>query len=118
MLLAVSSCSSNNKENDVPIYSTRDSLQACEHISEYHTIPSALIRYVGNEKYEREFNEVYKDTEGHNIVNFIKHFDITKDEFNTLIANYGLKLNATTDFDVELLYSSDDDKVQEYFKKK
>ena len=111
LLVPLTGCQSQPRDT------TLDSLENCHHIEEYHRIPAELIRYVGNERFEQEFETVYKDKEGYNIVNFIRVFELSEDNFKAIVQNYGMRMNETTEYDVDLLYSGDTQRIEAYFTK-
>lgn len=119
LVIGFSSCKSDNNTTDsVPFYASQHKVTDCNHVEGFHNIPAGLIRYLGNARVENEFNSIFNETEGYNIVNFLKFFKISKENFKMLVDNYGLKLNETTDFDIDLIYGDDIAKLEAYFTNK
>ncbi len=109
------SCSHDN----TPLYASMNSLENCRHVEGYHTIPGGLVRFVGGgEAVEQKFTEIYKDTEAYNVVNFIKVFDISKEDFTNMVNSYNMQLNETTPYDIDIMYSDDDKAIDKYFTNK
>ncbi len=73
---------------------------SCNHISMYHTIDHRLLEYVGVVN-AMEFKDQFGATEDFNIVKFVEYFDIDKEEFKSIIANY----SKMSDPNVIYLYS-------------
>ncbi len=53
------------------------------HTSRYYTINGFLVQYVGEDGFN-EFKNKYAGTQEFNILNFIKYFDISKEEFDAI----------------------------------
>ncbi len=118
IVFGFASCSDNNADS-TPLYASMDSLDNCNHVDGYHTIPGGLIRFVGgNEAVEQRFTSIYQNTEAYNVINFIKVFDISKESFTTMVSNYSMQLNETTQYDIDIMFSDDDKVIDEYFTKK
>lgn len=86
----------------------------CEHTISYHSISYTLIDYVGNEEFDKWTDS--QNYESTNIVNFIRDFNIPKEVF---IEYYNETINYYThDYDIDLIYSDDDEAIEEYFRDK
>lgn len=110
-------CKNGGKDvNSTPLYASTQTMENCKHIEEYHKIPGELIRYVGGmAPVDERFTKIYGDTEGYNIINFLKVFDISKEDFTSIVDSYGMQLNQTEKYDVDIMYSGDEKKIDEYF---
>lgn len=88
------------------------------HTGYYHAIDSRLINYVGQDKMDA-FVQKYGWGEENNIVNFVKFCGIDKETFQKLIDEYDLNADAQysggNGYDVDVIFSNDDKKVQEYY---
>ena len=82
------------------------------HTDRYYTIHGALIKFVGQEKFD-EFKNKFGGTEDYNVLNFIKYFSIRKDDFSKCTdlpeENYGI-------YNTEYVYGTAE-MQKEYFEK-
>lgn len=107
-----------NEDNDT---SATDNIGHGEiHSMDFHTYTLEMIKYVGEERFY-EWNDrcAGKDSgiEGctyyTNIYRFIEYFDIPEDEFENLY--YGTGAFYFFDYDVDLLYETDESTVSQYY---
>ena len=89
----------------------------------FHSIDSHLISYVGDERYSEWRDEIetrraecMNDTECPyrfmTIAGFIKYFDIPREAFEAINNAY---LLGSYDYNLDVLYSGDDAKIEEYY---
>lgn len=83
------------------------------HTDRYFTICGSLIDFVGEEKFN-EFKAKYGGTENFNILNFIKEFNISKEDFKNctetqLLVTYGV-------YNTDYIYGTEE-MQKEYFEK-
>ena len=90
------------------------------HSIDFHTFTGEMIEYVGEER----FNEWFENCDGKdsgiegcihyaNICRFIEYFDFPKEAFEE--AYYGTVVFYFSDYDIDLLYESDESTVSQYY---
>ncbi|MGI6744184.1 MAG: hypothetical protein ACOX4O_11075 [Eubacteriales bacterium] len=87
----------------------------------FHYFDGELIKLVGNDKFDEWINadipfEGYTAEEcplSHNIYRFIKHFDISREDFERIYYETGSYVNL--DYNIDLLYGDDPAAVYEYY---
>ena len=114
LILVLAGCKGNADEMSVE--STSVDRTNCKHSMGYHNIPGILIRQVGSETVRTQFTSLYGGTEDENIVKFIQVFNIQRKNFDQMVKSYNLQVRAGVPFDVDVIYSGDQKRIEEYFR--